>query len=225
MDLLKQSPQGVIDLNLASETLNVQKRRIYDITNVLEGVGLLEKKSKNNIQWKFGVDDSAYNRKLAEMKRLEQKENNLNNLLRTVQEDLNKVSNKCGYITKQDLASIPLFRNQSVIVIKAPPDAKLVVSISGGQCQQLFVSIMAFPFIPLQLPEKPGFELMLRSGKGEIGVFFTDTSIENLSQQQSSSMSSKGSLFSTGSIFTDSLMGDIKPLLSSSKLIINFIVF
>jgi hypothetical protein len=30
----------------------VQKRRIYDITNVLEGVGLIEKKSKNNILWK-----------------------------------------------------------------------------------------------------------------------------------------------------------------------------
>lgn len=30
----------------------VQKRRIYDITNVLEGIGLIEKKSKNNIHWK-----------------------------------------------------------------------------------------------------------------------------------------------------------------------------
>jgi hypothetical protein len=30
----------------------VQKRRIYDITNVLEGIGLIEKRSKNNIQWK-----------------------------------------------------------------------------------------------------------------------------------------------------------------------------
>ena len=30
----------------------MQKRRIYDITNVLEGIGLIEKKSKNNIQWK-----------------------------------------------------------------------------------------------------------------------------------------------------------------------------
>lgn len=130
MDLLKESPQGVIDLNIASEQLNVQKRRIYDITNVLEGVGLLEKKSKNNIQWKFGVDDSAYNRKVLELKRLEQKENNLGDLLRIVQDDLNQVStsSKCGYITKHDLASIPLFKNQSVIVIKAPPDAKLVVS-------------------------------------------------------------------------------------------------
>ena len=29
-----------------------QKRRIYDITNVLEGVGLIEKKNKNIIQWR-----------------------------------------------------------------------------------------------------------------------------------------------------------------------------
>lgn len=29
-----------------------QKRRIYDITNVLEGIGLIEKTSKNNIHWK-----------------------------------------------------------------------------------------------------------------------------------------------------------------------------
>ncbi len=38
----------------AADTLNVkQKRRIYDITNVLEGVGLIEKKNKNCIQWKY----------------------------------------------------------------------------------------------------------------------------------------------------------------------------
>ena len=50
--LIEQAEQGTIDLNRAAESLNVQKRRIYDITNVLEGIGLIEKKSKNNIQWK-----------------------------------------------------------------------------------------------------------------------------------------------------------------------------
>jgi hypothetical protein len=35
----------------ASESLSVQKRRIYDITNVLEGIGLVEKKSKNMVHW------------------------------------------------------------------------------------------------------------------------------------------------------------------------------
>lgn len=31
--------------------LKVQKRRIYDITNVLEGIGLIAKERKNNIRW------------------------------------------------------------------------------------------------------------------------------------------------------------------------------
>ena len=30
-----------------------QKRRVYDITNVLEGIGLIEKYSKNSIRWKL----------------------------------------------------------------------------------------------------------------------------------------------------------------------------
>ena len=38
----------------AADSLSMkQKRRIYDITNVLEGVGLIEKKNKNIIQWRF----------------------------------------------------------------------------------------------------------------------------------------------------------------------------
>lgn len=53
INLVESSQDGVVDLNVASEKLEVQKRRIYDITNVLEGIGILEKKSKNNIQWKY----------------------------------------------------------------------------------------------------------------------------------------------------------------------------
>lgn len=49
--LLNESPDGVVDLNRAAEVLEVQKRRIYDITNVLEGIQLICKKSKNHIQW------------------------------------------------------------------------------------------------------------------------------------------------------------------------------
>lgn len=40
-----------LNLNDASTILQVQKRRIYDITNVLEGVGLLSKTFKNKIKW------------------------------------------------------------------------------------------------------------------------------------------------------------------------------
>mmetsp|Transcript_17112 Transcript_17112/g.25072 ORF Transcript_17112/g.25072 Transcript_17112/m.25072 type:complete len:433 (+) Transcript_17112:155-1453(+) len=50
--LIQASISGAIDLNEAATQLGVQKRRIYDITNVLEGVGLIEKRSKNVIAWK-----------------------------------------------------------------------------------------------------------------------------------------------------------------------------
>ena len=51
IDLMNDSPEGILDLNQAAKSLSVQKRRIYDITNVLEGIGLIEKQSKNNVQW------------------------------------------------------------------------------------------------------------------------------------------------------------------------------
>ncbi|KAI8068069.1 E2F/DP family winged-helix DNA-binding domain-containing protein [Gongronella butleri] len=40
-----------LDLKQAAQQLNVQKRRIYDITNVLEGIQLIEKVSKNRVRW------------------------------------------------------------------------------------------------------------------------------------------------------------------------------
>ncbi|KAI3952611.1 hypothetical protein MKW92_030526 [Papaver armeniacum] len=55
INLIKHAEDGILDLNNAADTLEVQKRRIYDITNVLEGIGLIEKKLKNRIRWK-GLD-------------------------------------------------------------------------------------------------------------------------------------------------------------------------
>lgn len=52
LDLIHEAKDGVLDLNEAAKKLDVQKRRIYDITNVLEGINLIEKNSKNHIQWK-----------------------------------------------------------------------------------------------------------------------------------------------------------------------------
>lgn len=52
---------GLLDLNVAAATLQVQKRRIYDITNVLEGIGLIEKKNKNQVCWKANRPDSSSN--------------------------------------------------------------------------------------------------------------------------------------------------------------------
>lgn len=51
VSLIKAEPDQEIDLNHAVHCLDVQKRRIYDITNVLEGIGLVTKISKNRLKW------------------------------------------------------------------------------------------------------------------------------------------------------------------------------
>ncbi|KAJ8734996.1 hypothetical protein PYW08_014246 [Mythimna loreyi] len=158
--LLKSSPNGVLDLNIAAEHLSVQKRRIYDITNVLEGIGILEKRSKNNIQWKYGVDGSGgacgelgrARRLRREVRGLAAHEARLARAVAAAEQALGALSADHGasaYITYADLRSIRDFRNQTVIPIKAPPDTRLSVPH----------------------PDEKGFMIHLKSMSGEIEVY------------------------------------------------------
>ena len=62
IQLIRDSTENLsVDLNEAATRLGVQKRRIYDITNVLEGIGLIEKTIKNKIKWTGGsIDDLEF---------------------------------------------------------------------------------------------------------------------------------------------------------------------
>lgn len=150
MDLLKESPDGVVDLNECSQKLQVQKRRIYDITNVLEGIGILEKKSKNQIQWSRGggsgtgsgenlnlslcdsleVDENLRNLQLKENQRLTQKENQLNSLIVELKERFGRqqIDQKYAYVTCMDLSSLESFKDQLLITLRVPADSKLTVN-------------------------------------------------------------------------------------------------
>ena len=74
VDLIKKSTDLTLDLNEAVKRLDVQKRRIYDITNVLEGIGYIEKLSKNKIKWIGQNEESNY---IQEIKDLTGKIHNL----------------------------------------------------------------------------------------------------------------------------------------------------
>lgn len=130
--LVESSQDGVVDLNVASEKLEVQKRRIYDITNVLEGIGILEKKSKNNIQWKGGQlpnnrnDITNLRREVAD---LEAKENTLDRLIHGADKNLRELcaDRQYAYVTYHDLRSVSMYKNQAIMAVKAPPEATLHV--------------------------------------------------------------------------------------------------
>ncbi|XP_037640725.1 transcription factor E2F3-like isoform X2 [Sebastes umbrosus] len=138
VDLLAQSSDGVLDLNLAAETLQVQKRRLYDITNVLEGIHLIKKKSKNNIQWMgcslLEVEGALSQRQIltAEVSALVEEEQRLEQLIQRCSVDMRHMSEmqsnqKYAYVTYQDIKQLGNLRDQTVIVVKAPTDTKLEV--------------------------------------------------------------------------------------------------
>lgn len=137
INLLKQAEDGILDLNNAAETLEVQKRRIYDITNVLEGIGLIEKTLKNRIRWK-GLDDSGVeldnglsglqteveNLNLQEQA-LDERISDMREKLRGLTEDEN--SRRWLYVTEDDIKGLPCFQNETLIAIKAPHGTTLEV--------------------------------------------------------------------------------------------------
>ncbi|PSR89834.1 Transcription factor E2FB like [Actinidia chinensis var. chinensis] len=138
INLIKHAEDGILDLNKAADTLEVQKRRIYDITNVLEGIGLIEKKLKNRIQWK-GLDVSRSGEVhengstiQAEVENLSIEEHRLDDKIREMQEKLrelseNKNNEKWLFVTEDDIKSLPCFQNETLIAIKAPHGTTLEV--------------------------------------------------------------------------------------------------
>nr|XP_037277965.1 transcription factor E2F2-like [Rhipicephalus microplus] len=185
IQLLKGASDGVVDLNKASEQLGVQKRRIYDITNVLEGVGLIEKKSKNNIRWREGRGAATLNGSRQRMLQQEideyiKVERELDALLDSAVSDLRgiaeNVDRRYAYVTYRDLRSISSLADQTVIAVKAPPETRLEVPD----------------------PHK-GLQIWLKSDKGEIEVYLSnpedpvghvncDTEVPVSSQPSSSSL-------------------------------------
>ena len=51
VNYIKTSGRKTININDLVHELKVKKRRIYDITNVLEGIGYIQKHAKNEISW------------------------------------------------------------------------------------------------------------------------------------------------------------------------------
>ncbi|XP_041809870.1 transcription factor E2F2 isoform X2 [Chelmon rostratus] len=164
--LIAESPDGVLDLNWATEVLEVQKRRIYDITNVLEGVQLIRKKSKNNIQWLVGdvfeggagggEKACALRKELGDLERVEKC---LDEMIHSSTAQLKQLTEyednqRLGYVTYQDIRSIGTLRDQTVIAVKAPADTKLEVPDTAGGSLQIYLKSKNGPIEVYLCPEE-----------------------------------------------------------------------
>ena len=143
LNYIKKKGRINISINELVEDLKVKKRRIYDITNVLQGIGYLEKKGKNEILW---IKDnnciniqnpnnniiSSYSQLKQELDELKSQNKNIEENMNKYREEFKLISQKnefpkYGYITFDDITELSLNEKVNFMIIKAPKGTSINV--------------------------------------------------------------------------------------------------
>uniref|UniRef100_A0A8C0LS27 E2F transcription factor 6 n=1 Tax=Canis lupus dingo TaxID=286419 RepID=A0A8C0LS27_CANLU len=169
MDLVRSAPGGILDLNKVATKLGVRKRRVYDITNVLDGIDLVEKKSKNHIRW-IGSDLSNFGA-VPQQKKLQEELSDLSAMEDALDELIKDCAQQLFELTddkeneRYPLTLIQAFHEQIVIAVKAPAETRLDVPA----------------------PREDSITVHIRSTRGPIDVYLCE-----VEQGHSSNKSSEG---------------------------------
>lgn len=111
--------------------LGVKKRRIYDITNVFQGIGYFEKQGKMKL---FGIKNVFLNSKEMKNKNklflLNKEKDELNEQINIQKEEFNTIAsktnfNKINYIKFTDLINLAKEENKNILSIKSTTGSKL----------------------------------------------------------------------------------------------------
>ena len=132
---IKSKGKVNININDLVKDLGVKKRRIYDITNVLQGIGYIEKNGKNEIIWTKTENlknyDSVpenystnYNNLKIEIENLKKEDKDIEDTLNKFREEFSIMSKKqdfpkYGYITFNDITNLSKNDKLNFIIIKA----------------------------------------------------------------------------------------------------------
>ena len=152
LDYIKKKGRVRISINELVEDLKVKKRRIYDITNVLQGIGYLDKIGKNEILWiknsnsitipnytSSSKDEvtsenhiSNYSQLKKELDDLKSQKNNIEANLNKFKEEFKLISEKnefpkYGYITFDDICDLSINEKVNFMLIKAPKGTQINV--------------------------------------------------------------------------------------------------
>lgn len=147
LQYIKNKKKLNININELVKDLGVKKRRIYDITNVLQGIGYIEKKGKNEIIW---IKNQILNKKSIKIKnntiKIYNQVNELNKLMDQIKEEIVSISSnnafkKYGYITFDDLINLSKIENLNLLIIKANKGTKVDIMDKKNTkktCEEIF---------------------------------------------------------------------------------------
>ena len=136
---------------------------------MLEGIGLIQKRHKNKIQWIGGCENNENSSMqesysiTRELESLSQEEEKIDKWTNQIQESLNQLTkdpsySEFAYVTQEDISSLPNLNeteNETLLVIRAPLGTSLEV-VDPETCAP---------------DEKEKYQIFLQSQNGEILVY------------------------------------------------------
>ncbi|XP_074540669.1 transcription factor E2F6 [Halichoeres trimaculatus] len=144
--LLQTLPGVSLECSHLVKMLQADRRRIHDISCVLEGINLVERQ-RNRVRWIGGSDHSphmALQSLQSEVENLELMEEELDGLIRDVLQQLLEMSSdrqnaELAYVTLDDIRRLEAFEEQTVMVVKAPDETVLKVTEPSEDFIQIHV--------------------------------------------------------------------------------------
>jgi hypothetical protein len=217
---------GEMDLNATAKILDVAKRRIYDITNVLEGIGLLEKCSKNTIKWKGSgkklepEHEAEQHELMTRIKALRETDRALDaHIVQTyaaIEEHASVEGNKdLIYVTAEETQQSTRYCTKTMIAIQAPTQTVLEVpdpdeQNDGHRRYHVYMKSTNGPIKTHVLNSDHSTPVSVEASS-------PSPSSSSSSTSSSSSSSSTGSNFSTSSFFPTSTESEASSITSSTN--------
>ena len=137
INYIKTEGRKSININDLVNKLGVKKRRIYDITNVLQGIEYLQKSGKNEIIWTKTITNKSKakkkpslikknnnNKQKLNKEELEKEKKELDDDIEKFKAEFNSIAKKgefeeYGYITLDDIKNLSINKKVDLVVIKA----------------------------------------------------------------------------------------------------------
>ncbi|KAK8847745.1 hypothetical protein M9Y10_018774 [Tritrichomonas musculus] len=124
LNVLTSSEGKEVDLSQLENELGVSKRRLYDVTNVLAGIGVVERSGKAKVKWIGNSTNNAYE---SEIQQILQRESETDRMLKFVGDELDSILlsqefNDYGWVTIEDILTLAPDSNLSLFSLKGPKD-------------------------------------------------------------------------------------------------------
>ena len=129
LDILMRANGAEVDLGKIGDQLGASKRRLYDVTNVLAGIGVIERCGKSKVKWigGGGLPDEG-----AVLKDLMEEENEIDRMTQFVDENLAMLAESSDFknfawVSEEDVSKLANGEGISLFALRGPNDLSIEV--------------------------------------------------------------------------------------------------